>query len=372
MEVAAAEEEEAPIKVGASLPLTGSFSIPGEKHGDGYQLCIDLINEAGGLLGRPVELLVSDNQSDDEGIQLIRALQTVDYQPQDLFMSQGAQREFLEELGEAADGVMVHASWHPQANFVGLLNGEDFSNEDFLTAFEGKFGRPADEDEAIPFALCQGTITALIGPNGAGKTTVFNLISGLLRMDAGKIFFNGAQISGLKPNQITRKGISRTFQITRDLQEMTVLENMVVQSPIRGLGDLIKRSILAEERERAMSLLEFVGIAHLAHEKSRKLSYGQKKLLEFASVLMPTPQLIMLDEPAGGVNPALLEIIIERINELNQQGITFLIVEHNMDVVMNLSNPIIVMVSGRVLAQGSPEAIQSDQSILEAYLGEAA
>jgi branched-chain amino acid transport system ATP-binding protein len=220
------------------------------------------------------------------------------------------------------------------------------------------------------FSVEKGTITALIGPNGAGKTTVFNLITGLIQADAGQVLFDGVKINGLKPNKITRKGISRTFQITRDLQEMTVLENLIVQSPMGGLGDLLKGSILAEERERAMALLEFVGIAQLAGEKSKNLSYGQKKLMEFASVLMSNPQLIMLDEPAGGVNPALLETIIERINQLNQQGITFLIVEHNMELVMNIGNPIIVMAYGSVLASGSPEAIQSDQQVLEAYLGD--
>lgn len=220
------------------------------------------------------------------------------------------------------------------------------------------------------FAIEEGTISALIGPNGAGKTTVFNLISGMLKPDSGGITFNGERIDGKQPHQITRKGISRTFQISRDLQEMTLLENLIVQSPTTSFGDLFKGSMLEHERDHAMELLDFVGITHLAEEKSKNLSYGQKKLMEFAATLMTEPRLIMLDEPAGGVNPALLEDIMERIQLLNKQGITFLIVEHNMDVVMNLCDPVIVMAYGTVLAKGAPADIQNNEEVLEAYLGE--
>lgn len=220
------------------------------------------------------------------------------------------------------------------------------------------------------FEVEEGSITALIGPNGAGKTTVFNLISGLLKPDSGKILFNSKNIAGLQPHQITRKGISRTFQISRDLQEMTLLENLIVQSPTKGFADLFQGSILEHEREHAMELLDFVGITHLAEEQSKNLSYGQKKLMEFAATLMTEPKLILLDEPAGGVNPALLEKIIERIQVLNKRGITFLIVEHNMDVVMNLCDPVIVMAYGTVLARGAPQEIQNNEEVLEAYLGE--
>jgi branched-chain amino acid transport system ATP-binding protein len=221
------------------------------------------------------------------------------------------------------------------------------------------------------FAVEEGSITALIGPNGAGKTTVFNLISGLLKLDTGMIFLNEEQIDGLQPHQITRKGVRRTFQMTRDLMEMTVLENMVVQSPTDGLMDIFKGGILRGERDRAMDLLDFVGIAYLAKEKAKNLSFGQKKLMEFAATLMKEPQLVLLDEPAGGINPALLEEIVDRIRVLNKQGITFLIVEHNMDLVMNLCEPVIVMAYGKVLAEGPPETIQNNKEVLEAYLGEA-
>lgn len=220
------------------------------------------------------------------------------------------------------------------------------------------------------FSVEEGRIVSLIGPNGAGKTTVFNLVTGLLRPDSGQITFAGRPLNKLQPHQITRLGISRTFQITRDLQEMTVLENMIVQSQVKGFFDMFRTSMMKHEEERAMELLNFVGITHLAHEKSKNLSYGQKKLLEFASVLMSEPHLIMLDEPAGGVNPTLLESIIDHIVHLNQKGITFLIVEHNMDLVMKISNPVVVMAYGTVLACGSPQDIQDDQRVLEAYLGE--
>lgn len=216
----------------------------------------------------------------------------------------------------------------------------------------------------------EGSIVSLIGPNGAGKTTVFNLITGLLSIDSGQIFFDGKKINGLEPHQITRKGISRTFQITRDLQELTVLENMIVQSQVNGFWDMFGISMMKEEEDRAMELLSFVDIDYLAREKSKNLSYGQKKLLEFASVLMSDPRLIMLDEPAGGVNPTLLESIIDRILQLNKKGITFLIIEHNMDLVMKISNPVICMAYGTVLAQGTPKEIQENKRVLEAYLGE--
>ena len=224
--------------------------------------------------------------------------------------------------------------------------------------------------DGCSFALEKGNITALIGPNGAGKTTAFNLISGLLKPDSGKIMFEGENIANLQPHQITRKGIGRTFQISRDLMDMTLLENLIVQAPTKGIRDLFNRSMLQSERERAMDLLDFVGITHLVDEKAKNLSYGQKKLMEFAAALMAEPKLILLDEPAGGINPALLDRIIERIQHVNRQGVTFLIVEHNMDVVMNLCDPVIVMAYGKVLAQGPPDIIQNDEVVLKAYLGE--
>jgi branched-chain amino acid transport system ATP-binding protein len=223
--------------------------------------------------------------------------------------------------------------------------------------------------DGCSFDVEEHSITALIGPNGAGKTTVFNLINGLHRADSGTIRFRDRNVEKLQPHQITRRGISRTFQISRQLNELTVLENVVVQSPTRGVMDLFRNSILGEERDHGMELLEFVGIAELAGELAAKLSYGQKKLMDLAAALMAKPQIILLDEPAGGINPALLDTIIDRVQALRAQGITFLIVEHNMDVVMNICDPVVVMAYGKVLAKGSPIEIQADPQVLEAYLG---
>jgi len=221
------------------------------------------------------------------------------------------------------------------------------------------------------FTVEAGSITALIGPNGAGKTTVFNLISGLLRPTSGRIYFQGQDITAMPPHRIARLGIARTFQITRELAELSVLENVVVHAARDGLAGLLRGRILQHEMERAMALLEFVGLAPMAHEKAGKLSYGQKKLMELAGALMAEPRLIMLDEPAAGVNPALLEEILERILRLNRSGMTFLVIEHNMDVVMNLSHHIVVMAHGEVICRGSPEAIRRDPRVLDAYLGAA-
>jgi branched-chain amino acid transport system ATP-binding protein len=219
------------------------------------------------------------------------------------------------------------------------------------------------------FQVAPGVITGLIGPNGAGKTTAFNMISGVLKPDAGTVAFDGREITGLMPHKVARRGVGRTFQITRELAELTVLENMVVPTARGSLGQLFGARNFRQERDRAMDLLEFVGIARLAGEKAKNLSFGQRKLLEFASVLMAEPKLVLLDEPAGGVNPALLERMMERIDALNADGLTFLIVEHNMDVVMTLCKSIVVMAHGEVLLQGSPEVVQEDHRVLDAYLG---
>jgi branched-chain amino acid transport system ATP-binding protein len=219
------------------------------------------------------------------------------------------------------------------------------------------------------FVVEPGKITALIGPNGAGKTTAFDTISGIIEPDGGSIVFDGNEITGMMPHSITARGIGRTFQITRELGDMTVLENMVVPNANRGIRGLFGARIEESERQRALEVLEFVGIAQLAQLPAKRLSYGQKKLLELASILMTGPKLVLLDEPAGGVNPALLERIMDRIEKLNGEGTTFLIVEHNMDVVMRLSHSIVVMAHGQVILQETPEVVRNDSRVLEAYLG---
>lgn len=225
-------------------------------------------------------------------------------------------------------------------------------------------------DEAS-FSVERGSITSLIGPNGAGKTTAFDTISGVIAADSGAIHYGGRDITDLRPYVVTKLGLGRTFQVTRELADMTVLENLAVSGVPNNLSSLTGSRISDDEYKRATEVLDFLGIKKLAHEFAGNLSYGQRKLLELASVLMTQPDLILLDEPAGGVNPALLERILDRIRALNADGTTFLIVEHNMDVVMRLSDSIVVMAHGQVLIQDSPDVVRNDERVLDAYLGEA-
>ena len=203
-------------------------------------------------------------------------------------------------------------------------------------------------------------IYGLIGPNGSGKTTLFNCITGLERRDEGEIRFKDERIDGLKPHQVACRGIGRTFQIIRVFPELTALENLLVVSRKGGL---------AGNRQRAMELLEFVKLDRLQNEYAGNLSYGQQKLLEFIRVLMTDPELILLDEPAAGVNPTLLNDLLGAIRKLRVQGKTVLIVEHDMKVVMGLCETVFVLDYGEKIAEGPPEVIQADERVMEAYFG---
>lgn len=215
----------------------------------------------------------------------------------------------------------------------------------------------------------QGTITGLIGPNGSGKTTLFNVMTGYERVDAGAIRFNGQSITNAPPNKVFRLGIGRTFQLTRIFSRLTVLENMHVAVQRREFRGLLSRWSSSHEQRRAMELLDFVGIAQLKDMPAANLSYGQKKLLEFAFILIAEPQVILLDEPAGGVNPVMIQHLLERIRELNKRGVTFLVVEHNMEFVMGLCDRVNVLHRGAKIAEGTPQEVRDNPAVLEAYLG---
>lgn len=223
----------------------------------------------------------------------------------------------------------------------------------------------------------KGTITGLIGPNGAGKTTLFNVISGLYRPDQGEILFEGNRIDGLSPFQIARQGLLRTFQISRGLKRMTVLENLMVYGQGQSGENLPNLWLRWKEvknqertlREKALRILEFLNLIELRDAYAQELSGGQKKLLELARVLMADPRIILLDEPGAGVNPMLMKEIVARILQLKEEGMTFLLIEHDMDLVLSLCHPVIVLTEGKKLTEGPFEEIRKDPRVLEAYLG---
>lgn len=239
-------------------------------------------------------------------------------------------------------------------------------------------GHKAVQD--VSFDLAAGAIGGLIGPNGAGKTTLFNCLAGLMAPTHGEVWLDGVAIGGRPPDQVFAAGLARTFQIPRPFPEMSVLENVML-APRGQLGErfwanwLQPRAVRAQEQrtlEAARHWLDFVGLSRLEHEPARVLSGGQRKLLELARVMVAAPKLVLLDEPGAGVNPALLDQIVDRIEALNRQGLTFLIIEHNMDLVASLCNPVMVMAQGQMLVSGAADAVLGDPRVIEAYLGTAA
>jgi branched-chain amino acid transport system ATP-binding protein len=232
----------------------------------------------------------------------------------------------------------------------------------------------------VSFDLPQKSIGGLIGPNGAGKTTLFNCLAGFLSPDSGSVKLDGREIASAPSNEIFAAGMARTFQIPRPFSGMTVLENVMV-APAGQIGEtfwnnwLRPKAVARQEqitRDAARHWLNFVGLSALEQQAASILSGGQRKLLELARVMVTNPKLVLLDEPGAGVNPALLDQIVEKIAALNSQGTTFLIIEHNMDLIARLCHPVMVMAQGELLTSGDAHTVLSDPRVVEAYLGDPA
>jgi branched-chain amino acid transport system ATP-binding protein len=239
-----------------------------------------------------------------------------------------------------------------------------------------KFGGVRAVD-CMSITLRRGEMAGLIGPNGAGKTTLFNLLAGSLKPTSGSIRIAGREVAQEGPERRIARGVGRTFQIPRPFAEMTVLENVLTGGQGQA-GEHIWKNFLrpgrvaAQEKaavDKARSLLEFVRLSGLESEPARVLSGGQRKLLELARILMADPEAILLDEPAAGVNPSLLELIIDRVLELNAQGKSILLIEHNMELVARLCGRVVVMATGKYLTEGTPDMVARDPAVIEAYLG---
>ena len=245
-----------------------------------------------------------------------------------------------------------------------------------VSGVEKRFGGLKALD-GVTFDVARGSITGLIGPNGAGKTTLFEVVSGLLPSDAGEIRLGTHRLDGRPPHEIARLGVARTFQIPRPLARMTVLDNLMLYAKDQSgerLRTLVagRRAIAAQDaalRSRAREILALTDLAAHADALAGTLSGGQKKLLELARVLMADPSLILLDEPGAGVNPTLMRSLVSAIRDLHARGMTFLLIEHDMDLITELCDPVIVLAEGRRLVEGPFAQVRRDPRVLEAYLG---
>jgi len=277
-----------------------------------------------------------------------------------------------DDAGTAGDG-NPDADGGATDHHGGAVEGRPALTVDGLSK---SFGGLVAVDDAS-FTVEEGSITGLIGPNGAGKTTMFNLLTGVLDPDEGRVLLGEEEVQGDAPEEIANRGLGRTFQTPRVFEGMSVRENLafaaVDQRGESAVRALVQPGRIRDEeaalRERVEGTLEFLDLEHLADEYARGLSGGQRKLLELGRVLMLEPDLVLLDEPVAGVNRVLAEDLLDRLHALNDQGRTLLFIEHDMDVVMNHCDRVVVLHNGRVLATGPPEVVQEDERVLEAYLG---
>jgi branched-chain amino acid transport system ATP-binding protein len=223
----------------------------------------------------------------------------------------------------------------------------------------------------VSLSVEPGELLGVIGPNGSGKTTLFNCVTGVLRPSAGQIRFKGEDITGFTADRVHRRGVARTFQLIQLFPEMTVLENMLLAAQEREgtmLGRLLRREGGAAAA-RALELLEYLGIAGLRDHLASNLSYGQQKLLDFGMALMSRPEVVLLDEPLAGVNPTMIKSLVGHIQALNREGHTFVVIEHNMEVVMSLCRRIVVLSQGEQIAEGTPAEVADNPLVLDAYFG---
>jgi branched-chain amino acid transport system ATP-binding protein len=226
--------------------------------------------------------------------------------------------------------------------------------------------------DGVSFHVEQGEILGIIGPNGSGKSTLFNCILGQLKPTEGKIRLDGRDVTGMRPSDLNRLGVSRTFQLLQIFPQLSVRENLILAGQ-EHRGTMFSRLLGARDAGLtpvASKMISFFKLDHLADEKAARLSYGQQKLLDAAMAFMAGPRLVLLDEPAGGVNLTMLADLKERLRAINaEQGATFVVIEHNMDFVMSLCSRVVVLAEGRVLAQGRPDEVRQDERVIEAYLG---